>query len=368
MNSLETQPRRSLGIGLIAGLLACALTLTGCSSSSVERGQVGEDGTITLRFAHQFSTRHAITKNALEVWMKEVEDRTDGRVKFEYFPAGQLIEANDVFPAIRSGVIDVGFFVPANAAGAELPLSDVTAVPGFGAEDSLGAMQDAYWELLTGILGEKDYLPKKVRPLMGILAGKYQVIAADEPVRTLDDWRGLTVRSAGGASDFVLSNLAAASVHLASGEVYEALQRGTIDGGMNTLESIPAAGYEEVANSASTNAPFGAGPTVLSIRDEVWQNLPADVQQAMEEARVVALETLDAYYANENAADLEKLSSEMEFYELTDEELAAMGPAMKNAQDQWVAQRERPDKPAREVLDAWIAALGRLHAQSVSER
>lgn len=351
-------------IGVIAGFLACVLLLAGCSGPSVERGQVAEDGTITLRFAHQFSTRHEITQKALEVWMKEVEERTDGKVKFEYFPAGQLIEANDVFPAIRSGVIDVGFFVPANAAGAELPLSDVTAVPGIGAEDSLNAMQEAYWELLTGILGESDYLPKNVRPLMGILAGKYQLIVADGPVRSLEDWRGLTVRSAGGASDFVVSNLAAAPVHLSSGEVYEALQRGTIDAGMNTLESIPAARYEEVIDAASLNAPFGAGPTVLAIRDEVWQNLPADVQQAMEEARVAALESLDYHYATNNAAALSELSSEIEFYEFTDEELVAMQPAMSEAQQQWVAQREGPGKPAREVLDAWVAALERLKDDS----
>ncbi|NGP06610.1 hypothetical protein G6038_14180 [Rhodococcus sp. 14C212] len=353
--------RRGGGAGLLAAVLTSALLLSGCSSA-VQRGEVADDGTITLRFAHQFSTRHAITKNALEVWMDEVETRTAGRVKFEYFPAGQLIEANDVFSAIRSGVIDLGYFVPANAAGAELPLSDVPAVPGFGAEDSLESMQGAYWELLSGILGEKDYLPKNVRPVMGILAGKYQLLGAGESVRTREDWRGLTVRSAGGASDFVVKNLGAAPVHMSSGEVYEAMQRGTIDAGINTLESMPAAALDEVTRSASTNAPFGAGPTVLAIREEAWQNLPEDIRTAMAEAREVALATLAAFYADENTKNLESMSSDVEFYQLTSQELADLGPAMKQSQEEWVAQRERPGKPAREVLEAWADALERRHA------
>lgn len=348
--------RRGGGVGLFAALLTGVLLLAGCSSA-VQRGQVSDDGTITLRFAHQFSTRHAITKNALEVWMDEVETRTSGRVKFEYYPGGQFIEANDVFSAIRSGVIDLGYFVPANAAGAELPLSDVTAVPGFGAEDSLESMQGAYWELLSGILGENDYLPNNVRPVMGILAGKYQLLGTGEPVRTEEDWRGLTVRSAGGASDLVVKNLGAAPVHMSSGEVYEAMQRGTIDAGINTLESIPAAALDEVTRSASTNAPFGAGPTVLAIREETWQNLPEDVRIAMAEAQKVALATLTAFYADENAKNLEAMSSDINFYEFTPQELADLEPAMTEAQEEWVAQRERPGKPAREVLDAWAHAL-----------
>ncbi|WP_179300791.1 TRAP transporter substrate-binding protein [Rhodococcus sp. ACPA4] len=359
MNSLRSRSRtHRRGVGALAVLLTSLLLLTGCSFQSRQVAN-DADGTITIRFAHQFSSRHVITKNALEVWMTEVEKRTNGKVKFEYFPAGQFIEANDIFPAIRSGVIDVGYFVPANAAGAELPLSDVAAVPGFGADDTLEAMEDAYWELLSGILGEKDYLPKDVRPVMGILAGKYQVLSAGEPLRNPEDWKGLSVRSAGGVSDFAITNMGASSVHMNSGEVYEALQRGTIDAGINTLEAMPSYALNEVARSASTNAPFGAGPTVLVIREELWKELPADVQQAMNEARDVATANLTAVYAKENAAALEKLSSEVDFYELTPEELAQMEPRMLEAQRQWVAQRERPGKPAQEVLDAWQQALER---------
>lgn len=339
-------------------LIGVALLLTS-SACGLPKTDDSPPGTVTLRFAHRFSTKHVIAKHALEVWMAEVEKRSNGRVKFEYYPGGQFVEANDVFPALRSGVIDASFFVPANAAGAELPLSDVAAVPGFGAHESLTTMQKAYWSLLSGVVGERDYLPQGVRPVMGILAGKYQVVARDSPMRSAAEWQGSAVRSAGGVSDYELSNLGASPVHMESGDVYEAMQRGTIDAGINTPEAMSSYSLNEVADSASTNAPFGAGPAVLALREDVWRQLPGDVRSAMNEARDVATASLQQAYATEIAATMEKFSSDVDFYEFPEQELARMQPAMRKAQQQWVEQREKPGKPAREVLTAWSQALQR---------
>ena len=54
------------------------------------------------------------TRTTLSMWWaKEVERRSNGRLKIQYFPADSLVKASDVFESTRSGVIDIGIWVPA---------------------------------------------------------------------------------------------------------------------------------------------------------------------------------------------------------------------------------------------------------------
>lgn len=337
-------------------LSASTFAFVACSTGS-NTGLRMQDGKIVLRFAHYLSTTHIIASSGLNVWMSEVEERTNGKVRFDYFPGGQLVDAVDTVSAVRTGAVDISFITVANSASAELPLTDVPGVPGIEtASMSKEKIWDAYWELLNGLLLEEDFKPQNLRPLMGILPGGYQVLS-QEPLRNVDDWSGLTVRSAGGATDFTLEALGATPVHLSATDVYEALQRKTIDATINTLEGIPPYDFNEVVHSASTNAPFGAGGQVVMMNNSVWDKLPADVQQAMMEARVVASQSLVTAYEEKYGPELAELAEEMNFYELSPEELAQMQPEMLNAQRDWVAQREDFGKPGREALDAWIQAL-----------
>jgi TRAP-type transport system periplasmic protein len=342
-----------MSVILAAGVLAAA----GCGSTTRVGALRMHDGQIVLRFAHYLSTTHIVAANALNVWIDEVEKRSNGKVRIDYYPGGQLVDAVDTVSAVRTGAVDISFITVANSASAELPLSDVTAVPGIEtASLPKEAQWEAYWKILNGILLDADFRPQGLRPLMGILPGNYQVLS-EAPIRNVDEWRGLTVRSAGGASDFTLHGLGAIPVHLSATDVYEALQRKTIEATINTLEGIPSYDFDEVAHAASTNAPFGGGAQVVMINDAVWQALPADVQEAMMQARVIASKSLAKAYDEKYGPLLKKIAEKMDFYELSPEELARMQPAMLNAQREWVSQRERFGKPGQAALDAWVDAL-----------
>lgn len=340
----------------IAGSLASLLLLASCGTSGGDSDSATGGGeAVSLRFAHYLPTTHTISESAFDPWMEAVESKTD-EVAFEYYPAGQLVDANEIFPALKSGAIDVGFFVPANAAAAELPLADVAAVPGFPGE-SRSSLETAYNELLEGILYEEDFKAHNVRPLAGVIAGQYQLLSVDGPVRTEADWKGMTVRSAGGASDFLLDSLGGASVHMSAAEQFEAYQRGTVDAGINTLESITSYDFQDVISAATTNGPFGGGPAILVISDAAWEKLSPEAQEVLTSSVDEALQSLNEAYAAELDEVLGGVSSDVEFYELTDGELAALEPAIQATQDAWVAQREDEGKPGEEVLDAWAEAL-----------
>ena len=356
MNLVRRPGRRGLGI---ATALVLTLPLAACGSDDA----AADGDTITLRLAHYMPTTHQIAVDGIEVWMKEVEERTDGQVEFDYYPAGQLISAEEMFSSIRSGVVDIGAFVPASAASAELPLSDVPTVPGFDLPDGQVA-QAAYWDLLNGALYEEEWSEQEIRPVMGVVTGLYQYVMSGDQRQGLDDWRGATVRTSGGVLDFVIEGMGGAPVNIPGPEEYEALQRGTVDSAINTIESIPVYDFNEVLDSATTNAPIGASLTVMAISDQAWEGLPEDVQEAMTEASEVAQESIADSLAEQRVSAQEETSNDVEYYELNDSALEELEPVLMEAQASWIEQREAGGHPGQAIVDAWGEAVEAARAEA----
>ncbi|AKS33722.1 hypothetical protein AFA91_19550 [Mycolicibacterium goodii] len=326
---------------------------------------VAEDGTITLRVAHYMPNSHYLVKNGIEVWMQEVQNRTHGQVEFDYYPAGQLVSAEEMLSSIQSGVVHVGTFVPASTASAELPLTDVLTVPGFSAS-STSVLYDAYWDVLRNELYEHEWKEAGLRPTMSMPTGRYQLIIDGPPRHGLADWSGHTIRSVGGVMDFVVQELGSASVNIPGPEEYEALQRGTIDSAVNTLESIVPYRFDEVISSATTNMPIGASLTVMAINQEVYDQLPANVQQAMADASEIAMKSAAEATTAQLKNGIEKTKADVDYYEMTDQELAELEPALTRARERWVAQREKNGDAGQLIVDAWENALVKAEEEAKS--
>ncbi|WP_435110966.1 TRAP transporter substrate-binding protein DctP [Nocardiopsis synnemataformans] len=353
MNPARPSARRTRVV--CGSALAASLLLTACGPGE------SDDGTITLRLAHYMPTSNINVSEGVEVWMREVEERTGGRVEFEYYPSSQLVSAEQIISSLRTGTVDVGAFVPATAAPAELPLSEVPTVPGYDASD-LRVVQNAYQEMLAGPLAE-EWGEAGIRPVMGMVPGRYQFLVQGEPRRTLDDWQGTSVRTPGGVADFLIEGMGAAPIAIPGPEQYEAMQRGTADSSLSSLEAVPAYGFHEVSDAATTNAPLGVVITVLGVSAETYEELPEDVRVAMSEASEV---TLDSYQdAREIQLEdaVEVTSNDLEYYELGEGDLEDLQRAITEAQERWVQQREEHGQPGQEVLDAWYEALDRAEQE-----
>lgn len=350
------QPLRKI---LAAITTAIALTSTAACGANVP---VDDDGTITLRLAHYMPTSHYLVENGIDVWMDEVTERTDGKVEFDYYPAGQLVSAEEMLSSIQSGVVHIGAFVPASVS-ADLPLTDVLTVPGYDSTN-YDQVYDAYWDLLSTTLYDNEWQDAGLRPTMSMITGAYQVLINGNPRHNARDWSGNTIRSVGGAMDFVVDEMDSAVVNIPGPEEYEGLQRGTMDSAANTLESVLPYRFDEVIRSATTNMQLGASLTVMATNEEAYDELPPEVRQAMDEATQVAMASAQRATEEQREKTIEATRDHVDFYDLTPEELAALDPALVRAQERWVAQRESNGDPGREVLDAWHAALDRAATTS----
>jgi TRAP-type C4-dicarboxylate transport system substrate-binding protein len=80
-----------------------------------------------LRYANMFPAPH---KNSLmcEAWCREVEKRTNGRVKISYFPGGTLTPPAQTYDSITTGITDIGMSV-FNYTRGKFPVMDAINQP-----------------------------------------------------------------------------------------------------------------------------------------------------------------------------------------------------------------------------------------------
>ena len=104
-------------------LAVCVVSLVACllpaPSSAAD--------VIRLKYANFSPPTHGLSVLS-DQWCKELEKRTDGRVKVAYFPAGTLVSANQTYDGVVKGIVDIGFSIMSYTPG-RMPLSEVIVLP-----------------------------------------------------------------------------------------------------------------------------------------------------------------------------------------------------------------------------------------------
>ena len=85
------------------------------------------ESVIRLKYANFSPPAHGLAVLS-DQWCKELEKRTNGRVKTAFFPAGTLVSANDTYNAVVKDIVDIGFSIMSYTPG-RMPLSEVIVLP-----------------------------------------------------------------------------------------------------------------------------------------------------------------------------------------------------------------------------------------------
>src|SRR5262249_40512891 len=121
--------------GFVAVLAAIVLFPLFASGASAQQP-------ITLKVS-TFQKEEAAFSTAFKKWADEVTRRTNGRVKFEFFYSGSLLNTVDTAPGVRDGRADIGFTGAVYEPG-RLTLSTVDSIPFL--TNNVAALGQAYWE------------------------------------------------------------------------------------------------------------------------------------------------------------------------------------------------------------------------------
>lgn len=289
------------------------------------------DKTFKIKGQTCFGLSTPLGKYTIVIWKQLVEQMSGGRIQVQLFDAGEVVPPNQIFEAVSKGVLDFGLNTPAWQKG-KYPAGDLFyTLPGgvlefndliiwmYG-EDGLKLEQEMYGNQVV-------VFPLGLTPPEEIWSKK--------PIKTLDDFKGLKIRTSGLGTE-LFEKLGASVVTLPGGEVLPSLQRGLIDSAEFLDASMDyALGIYEVCK-------YRVGPPIhmsnnifqLLIRPAVWKELPADLQAIVKTAAMAA--TFQGYA--QHWADSIEANQKLEAAGVTTYKLSK-------------ADQEKATKMAMEIID-----------------
>jgi len=333
-------------IGVIAASLALA---TPASAQQIK-----------LTFADQNSPTAWGPSNALQPWVKKIEQATKDRVKIEIYPSQTLVKGPEMWKAVRSGIADIGWCF--HGYWPEMtPLADVISLPFLPIKSSEQA-SEVLWKLYEKFPAiQKEFA--EAPPLLLYTTSPYFLLTTKKQVKTLEDLKGLKIRAPGGPPTEQTKALGAVPTLIPMPDIYQALDKGVIDGMGAPWEAVHGFRLYEVAKYYTMTSLYVAYFSLCTNKQK-WDSLPKDVRDAI--MSVSGLE--GAKFWGRNFFDtaeqpvLEKIKAgkhEMVRYELPPAEVARWQKiAGEPLWEAWVKKLEgKGIKEAREVLNTTLSLL-----------
>lgn len=292
---------------------------------------------VILRYAGNFPVNHFMTK-MMDDWASLVMQRSNNRVKIETYPAGQLYTDKDLDRALVSGAVDLGQAQANVLAGISPAMHILDFSMVFDDWDHFDRVyhKGGGFKITDDEAREHNMKEVFIMPYGNTLGP----ITYKKKVTTHADLKGMKIRSMGGNIALALQALGATPVFLSSGEVYTALQRGTIDGAVSGLTSMYERAWGEVTKYlwelyfCSTTC----GHTVANLNS--WNKLPPDIQKIMlDTGNELEVKYRKDVMFKENAdARAGLIKQGVEIIIPSDKEVAACYQLVKPIIDEWAAK------------------------------
>lgn len=340
---------------LLAFVSACG---GGDDSGNGEGGGGADSEPVTLRLANGLPASDQATRNWVEPFIEKAEETCDD-LTIEHFPDAQLGDWEDAVNILQNSVADLSVVAPPYASG-QMPLSSALNLPRLG---SYEARTQAYYDLMmdeSSAIHQTDFARNDIVPLASGATPLYELVTVDEPIEGPDALEGLLVRSTGGALDVAVRSLGGEPVAVTAGEQYQALERGTVDGGVFNYIALLSSSLEEVTKHGTLGAGIGSFNFAMAIPSDKWDELSQCAKDALTEAgRHVTDARVETVLAEEEEILQELRDSGFTFYEFSEAERKELDRMLAPVADRWVEETSGEGFDAAQALEEAQAALER---------
>ena len=243
-----------------------------------------------------------------EYFARRIAEMTDNRFQIQVFAAGEIVPGLQVLDAVQSGTVEMGNTALYYYWGKDPAFTFGTALP-FG----LNARQMNSWlrfgggsELLNELLQNFNCIGVAAGNTGAQMGGWFR-----KEIKSVDDLKGLKMRI-GGFAGTILAKLGMVPQQLAAGDIYPALEKGTIDAvewvGPYDDEKL---GFYKIANYYYYPGWWegcGQGHNLINLGK--WNELPKSYQSAILTASGDAWAWVLGKYDYVNPAALKRLASQ----------------------------------------------------------
>lgn len=291
------------------------------------------------------------------VFQSLVETASNGTLKVELFPNGQLGKDNEVIQQVRDGIVE-SCISSSGGVAQHYPLVGVFdvpfAFPNIGTVHKVMSLNSDFGEKFAGDLEAKTGLK-----VIGLLdsGGFFAFTNSKKPIVTAEDMEGLRIRTMTlPTHETIVSSLGGQPTPLPWAEVYTALQTGVADGQMNPIPIIAFAKFDEVQKYLSITNHI-ITPYVWFINKDFYDGLSAEERDIVDWAAEVAVDAGRGNSRIIEASDkgLPKLAEKMEVNAVSPAELEKFAASAQPAVRKLI--EEQFGAEGTEMLDAMMAEI-----------
>jgi TRAP-type C4-dicarboxylate transport system substrate-binding protein len=314
--------------------------------------------TVTIKYSSWVPATHWVYTGPAVPYLKEIETVTEGRVKVEVLPK-TVGTPQSQFDVVRDGLADMSWIVVGYTPG-RFKLAEMGELPFSG--DSAGMSAAFHRTYVKHFAKASEFRGVE---LLGVWSvPPVHVATRTKPVKTLEDFKGLKLRTASDISTRHMTLLGGVPILKSSAEAFEMLSSGAIDGSLmipETVVSTNALGLLKYFTIVPGG--FNGVSQAMVINPDVWAKISPKDQAAI---RAISGEKLaqrfgDAYQkVNTEAYDAMRKAG-YTIQELSPQVLAQMKDKLNPTEVDWVAASK-----AKGVADP-AAALREYRAEAAKK-
>jgi TRAP-type C4-dicarboxylate transport system substrate-binding protein len=292
---------------------------------------------------------HVIWTDVLTPWAKEVAERSKNELTVRLFPSMQLGgRPPELYRQTVQGITDATFTLPGYTS-ADFPMMALTELPGTANSADDGTKK--LWAHMDKFLAREF---KDVKVLMLWNSDTASLMSKNKPLRTLEDLKGLKIRTPSAAQSAQLAALGATPIDMPVTQIYNNLDRGVIDATMIPMSAALDFKLIEVAKYFTIDAPLGRSPFLVALNKARYDKLPANLKKVIDDTTGLSLSLKGAAtYDKKNNEALAAAKKDREVIALAPQErqrwIAAFQPMIR----QKVEEGEKAGLPARGLVGAY---------------
>ncbi|HUQ74641.1 MAG TPA: TRAP transporter substrate-binding protein DctP [Burkholderiales bacterium] len=297
-------------------------------------------------------------------WVAEAEKRSGDQIKVQIFWLEQLAKWKDALPAIQSGVADLAW-----VSSTYFP----SQFPGYLMLDNMFNFGDDYAAAVLALIDTVENEPvlkaelakADIILLMPHISG-HAPVGTKTQLKSIKDLKGKSLRTYGGVRTDFYKNLGGNPIFMSFSEMYEAMNRGTVDAlGDMAIVLSNAFKLQEVAKFVYTNAPGGVhgnGGALASgfyMSQKKFNALPKDQQKMlMDLRREYGIRYAQTLMDDESAIRKEwETKHNVKFYDPTPEDAKFIQQAGNTANEEMFKKQEADGhKNVRQVWAYYLKA------------
>jgi len=295
----------------------------------------------------RFSTWHVPVgfdvKTVWEPMLEELKKKSKDKITSTLYAGGALGKGPEHFDIVAKGLSDMGYFTATWTPG-RFPLTDVLSLAGW--VDGKDIATDIGNAMYKRILNQ-EFPGVKMVELNGCIQS---FLWTKKPVKTLGDVKGLRVRSPGGHQTNYIKALGAEPIFMPLGDVYMAIEMGTIDGIVTCPPQVIAFKLHEVAKYGLV-ATFGCVSEGVIMNQESWNKTPDDLKPIIDDVCHNPYHTTGGLTRNAYKNMMKEITDKkVELYNLAPKEAERWYERFRDVTRKWVADLEAKGLKAKEVV------------------